>query len=403
MFPGVVKKGEARKDSLPGDEEEDGGVSQEKVGEEVNLFEQLANKDRYDEYKRRIDPKLVLDHYGAKNSYEIQTGDGIEVQHSCLIDQVDPHHTNGDQNPSARMNLEKKLYVCYTYGGGDIFWLIRTMEGKESFTDIIPILGKFLTGSTESKEDFLEELEGYFSTQEGDENEPIPTYSDRVLKQWSVTHPYLINERKVSHEAASRLRVGYDHDERRIVFPLFFEGKLVGWQKRSVPDGLGYPPTLPDMGGYLPKYKNTPGFPKSRALYNYDLALERGREEVLVVESPMSCLKAESLTDGDDILSGTISTLGAKVSDTQVSYLRRFKRVFVYFDSDPAGQKGAQYLTERLYRHTNCVVVDAEEGKDLADYESREEVLSVIENRSSPAFLKLAEWGVGNERKRHAR
>lgn len=358
----------------------------------MKFLEKLANKDRYEEYMRRIDPQLVLDHYGAENSYEIQTGDGTEIQHSCLIDRVDPHHSNGDRNPSARMNLNKKLYVCYSYGGGDIFWLIRTLEGKDSFLEIIPFLGQFLSGSTESKEDFLEELEGYFSTPGGEVDEPIPTYSDRVLNQWAVTHPYLTNERGVSHEAATRLRVGYDHEERRIVFPLFFQGKLVGWQKRSVPDGLGYPPTLPDKNDYLPKYKNTPGFPKNKALYNYDLALERGREEVLVVESPMSCLKAESFTDGEDIFSGVISTLGAKVSKTQAEHLRKFKKVYIYFDSDKAGQKGARLLTEWLYRHTNCFVVEAEEGKDLADYDTKEEALSVIEKGSVPAFLKLAEW-----------
>lgn len=368
----------------------------------MKYLDQLNNKSKYDEYRRRIDPQLVLDYYGAQNAYEINTGEGVEVQHSCLIDRVDPHHTNGDQNPSARMNLEKKLYVCYTYGGGDIFWLIRTMEGKETFEEIIPLLGQFLTGSTESKEDFLKELEGYFETKHNAEDEPIPTYSDRVLKQWGFTHPYLTKYRGVTHEAATRLRVGYDHEDRRIVFPLFFEGKLVGWQKRAVPDGLGYPPTLAE-GDYLPKYKNTPGFPKSRALYNYDTVVERGRDEILVVESPMSCLKAESLTDGDDLLAGTISTLGAKVSDTQVAYLRRFKRVYVYFDADSAGQKGARFLTERLYRHTDCVVVRAEWGKDLADYETKEEVMRVIESRSSPAFLQLADWDRNDAKKKSAR
>lgn len=362
------------------------------------LHEKNINDGRYEEYKRRIDPQLVLDYYGAKNSSEI----GDEVLHSCLIDQVDPHHTNGDANPSAQMNLRKKLYVCHSYGGGDVFWLIRTMEKKETFSEITPLLGKFLTGSTETKEDFMKELEGYFSSRQEIYEGPVPTYSERVLKQWSVTHPYLIKERGVSHEAATRLQVGYDHDDRRIVFPLFFKGRLVGWQKRAIPEGLGYPPTV-SSGGYTPKYKNTPNFPKSRALYNYDMAVSRGREEVLVVESPMSCLKAESLTDGNDILAGTISTLGAKVSEQQAHYLRGFKKVYIFFDGDSAGQKGARYLTERLYRHTDCEVVEAEEGKDLADYSTREEVLSLIERRSVPAFLQLAKWETKHDGKRPSR
>ena len=369
----------------------------------TNFLQALAEEGKYQEYLRRIDPEKVLDHYGAQNSFEIQRSDGeIEVQHSCLIDRVDPHHTHGDANPSARMNLDQKLYICYSYGGGDIFWLIRTLEGKESFTDILPLLGQFLNGATEEKEDFLEELEGCFSGGEKHED-PVPVYSDRVLKQWSVTHPYLIQQRGVSHEAASRLRVGYDHEERRIVFPLFFEGQLVGWQKRAVPDGLGYPPTLPDSNNYLPKYKNTPGFPKSTTLYNYDLVRSREREEIVVVESPMSCLKAETLTDGDDLLSGVIATMGAKISDTQVSYLKNFKKVYVYMDQDQAGQGAARYLTSRLYRYTDCWVVESEEDKDLGDYNSREEVLDRIVNNSTPAFLRLGEWDREYARKRHTR
>lgn len=352
----------------------------------MNFLEQLANKDKYDEYRRRIDPQLVLDHYGAQNASLV----GDEVLHSCLIDRVDPHHTNGDANPSARMSLSKKLYVCYSYGGGDIFWLIRTLEGKETFAEIVPILGQFLTGSTESKEDFLKELEGYFRAEVDPEDEPIPTYSDRVLKQWAFTHPYLINQRGVTHEAATRLRVGYDLDERRIVFPLFFEGKLVGWQKRAVPGGLGYPATLEEKGGHLPKYKSTPSLPKSRSLYGADLVNSREKDTVVVVESPMSVLKAESLTDGTDLLSGVVATMGAKVSEFQVRYLRRYKRVYVYFDSDEAGRRGCRYLVENLYRHTEVVVVEPEHNKDLGDYNSRREVLELFEKRTVPAFLWLA-------------
>lgn len=355
----------------------------------MNLFSRLSSKEKYSDYLRRINPEKVLDHYGAENSFEIETSNGTEVQHSCLIDRVQPHHTNGDRNPSARMNLDKKLYICYSLGGGDIFWFIKMMEGKETFEEILPLLGQFLDGSTESKENFLEELESYFKDPDVEEHS-IPTYSDRVLKQWAVTHPYLINQRGISHEAATRLKVGYDDQERRIVFPLFFGGELLGWQKRAVPEGLGYPATQ-EKNGVLAKYKNTPNFPKSKSLYNYDLVEKRGRREVVVVESPMSVLKAETLTDGEDLLSCVVATLGAKVSDFQINYLRKFDRVYVYMDNDPAGNKGEQYLTRGLYRHTDCLVVEAEEGRDLADYDSRSEVLDRI-SKAVPAFLKLAEW-----------
>lgn len=360
-----------------------------------SFFQGLSEKKNYQEYLRRIDPEIVLDHYGMQNSSHIQIGDQVEVQHSCLIDRVDKHHSNGDSNPSASMNLNKKSYYCFSYGGGDIFWFIRTMEQKETFEEIVPLLGQFLSGSTEQKEDFLEELEKYFSTTTRAED-PIPEYSTRVLKQWSYTHPYLVNQRGMSHEACKRLKVGYDIEENRIVFPLIFESKLLGWQKRAVPGGLGYPPTEPDHNGVLAKYKNTPSLPKSRSLYGADLANSRERDTVVVVESPMSCLKAETLTDGEDLLSGVIATMGAKVSEFQVKYLRRYKKVYVYFDGDEAGRRGCRYLVENLHRHTEVVVVEPEHNKDLGDYNSRREVLELFEKRTVPAFLWLASVSKGS-------
>lgn len=353
-----------------------------------SLFEELSSQSKYSEYKRRINPELVLEYYGARNCFEITREDGQrEVQHSCLIDQVIPHHTNGDENPSARMNIDKKLYVCYAFGGGDIFWFIKTMEQKDSFREILPVIGRFLEGSTESQEDFLEELEGYFKSEEVIP-EPIPVYSERVLDNWRFTHPYLLEERGVTHEAAKELQVGFDIEENRLVFPHFFEGKLVGWQKRAIPQGFRYPATEPDRFGRLPKYKNTSGFPKSSTLYNYD----QQSGEVIVVESPMSVLKARSLaTSGDDILSKVVATFGAKVSREQIDLLKKFDRVHIFMDDDEAGESASKKLLRGLYRFTDCLYVEPEKGKDLADYSSREEVLSVID-RGEPAFLQLARW-----------
>lgn len=91
----------------------------------------LANLEAqglYQEYLRRIDCEKVLDHYGARNAFRV----GDEVQHSCLLDRVDPHHNNGDENPSARMNLEKKSYICIGPGA----W-VMTPEGGKPIEDLV--------------------------------------------------------------------------------------------------------------------------------------------------------------------------------------------------------------------------------------------------------------------------
>src|SRR4051812_1469073 len=73
----------------------------------------------------KVDGMAVLEHYGAKNI--VRNGD--ELIHSCLLDKVHPHHSHGDSSPSASLNDERMLYNCWSFGGGDIVWLVQEMEG----------------------------------------------------------------------------------------------------------------------------------------------------------------------------------------------------------------------------------------------------------------------------------
>ena len=120
----------------------------------------LTNQKLYEEYKRRLDARAVLEHYGAENLSEIPGRDGsTEIVHSCLLDRVEPHHRNGDQNPSAACNVDLKLYCCYSYWSGDLFHFIAKMERKDHLADILPVIGQFLDGATSTSEDILKELD----------------------------------------------------------------------------------------------------------------------------------------------------------------------------------------------------------------------------------------------------
>ena len=344
---------------------------------------QEAQRHQYADYRRRLNAQSVLDYYSAENSYEIAGSEGTtEVIHSCLLDRVEEHHTNGDQNPSAACNLDRKAYTCYSgYWGGDLFHLIMKMEGKHSLDEIIPILGQFLDGSTQDQETFTAEIARLFSPDSGVYHYEPPRYSDRILAPWAWVHPYLV-ERGIDVETASRLHLGWDEAENRITIPHFVDGSLVGWQKRAIPDRPGQ---WPGTSEQMPKYRSTSGFPKSDTLYGYDRATG-GR--VIVVESPFSVAKAEALG-----VKGVVATFGAKVSRRQIALLKeRFYQVVIWFDGDPAGHAGERILARSLYRHVNEVlVVDAEPGKDLADYTTAESVEAKIAE-ATPVYLKLAEW-----------
>lgn len=336
--------------------------------------------------RHRLDVRKVLDHYGAENRLETtsdRTGE-TWIVHSCLLDRVEPHHSNGDRNPSAWVSAETGRYCCATYWTGDLFHLVQKLEGKGELEDATAVLGGFLAG-VRTTEDAVAEI-GRFFADHAHEIE-LPSYAEAVLRPWAQTHPYMPEVRRVSHEACEALRIGWDPQANRIVFPHFWRGSLVGWQARAIPPDnpvdRRWPGTVPQQ----PKYKNTHGFPKARTLYGYDMALDLRARHVVVVESPMSVAKAHSLGLGVPV----VATFGASVSKTHLQLLRSFPEVIVWFDSDPAGRKGEQKLVEGLYRHTVVKVVTPDTNMDLGDYETSEEVIAMLAD-AEPASLVFSRY-----------
>lgn len=345
-----------------------------------SLFAEVREAEVYRDYRRRLDAQAVLDHYGAENAYEQSAADGTqEVIHSCLIDRVEPHHNNGDSNPSAACNLDKKVYICYQWWGGDLFHLIAKMEGKDSLAEIVPLLGPFLTGSVATADKVKAELDKIFAKPAAFSME-LPRYADRVLEPWLREHPYWAS-RGIGPETVEAFRLGFDPNENRVVFPHFFNGSLVGWQKRVTLD------TRPAF----PKYRNSVGFPKAETLYNYDRARDYGR--VIVVESPMSVVRAHTLG-----FPNVVATFGAKVTAHQIELLRRWRDIYVWFDADAAGYSGEQKVVSNLYRHSGVRVVIPEPGRDAADCVSEEQFLVRI-GSAVPAVMRMIDYG----RSRHGR
>lgn len=338
-------------------------------------LQSLLDKELYQSYLRRLDARAVLEHYGARNCSEQGNQDGTtEIVHSCLLDRVEPHHTNGDQNPSASCNIDKKTYVCYSLGYGcDLFHLIMKLEGRESLQDSMGVIGQYLLGSTMETQAFRDELEKAFAPPQL-HLLTLPTLSESVLDAWSAPHLYW-NHRGISPQAQETLKLGYDPREKRIVFPHFQDGRLLGWQKRVVPGE-----TFPDY----PKYKNSPGFPKSETLYNHDVA--RHYRTAVVVESPMSVAKAVSLG-----IPNVVATFGAKISHFQVELLAKFDKVYIWFDRDGAGITGERKLVEALYRHTQTYVVTPDWGKDMGDAEHQDQILTKLDG-AMPAALRLGQY-----------
>lgn len=335
----------------------------------------IGNPYHIQEIKNRIDPATILYHYGAPRIIE----DGDELVHSCLIDRVEPHHASGDRKPSAALNKKSLLYSCFAYGGGDLLWFIRKMENLEWYDDVLPYLEQFFTQSKElNAEEFLAELEAMFP--QSARCVQLSAFSPRILDAWAWIHPYLTEVRGLSEEVINRYQVGYDEKENKIVIPHFWHEKLVGWQKRK----LNHPDYYRKPGHELEaKYVDSPEFPKKLTFYNYDQMRNRDISDVVIVESALSVLKAETWGEVN-----VISPFSARASKEQINILKEFRSITIFLDDDIAGWRGALWLCKALYRSAHVTVV-VESHRDPDDV-SHEEYKKLVSN-SMYAPLALVE------------
>ena len=102
----------------------------------------------------------------------------------------------------------------------------------------------------------------------------------------------------------------------RIVFPVFHESKLVGWQMRSTP-GTFYGDLEDDV-----RYYHL--FNKGSYLYNYDEVKRNNKQRVIVVEGVKKALKFPN----------AVATWGCNLSRKQLKLIQEWPEVIMLLDSD---------------------------------------------------------------------
>lgn len=317
-----------------------------------------------------LDPEQFLrETIGAQNI----SAQGPQLIHSCPM----PFglHKNGDQNPSAAFNTELLLFNCMVCGGGDLFWLTQNVKDIDS-TSAVDLVMDTVEIRDLTKDEFLTRLRSIW--EEGEEiSFSLPSYSERIIKPWLRYTPYM-DERGVTRDVQRTMKTGIDLNHRekyekndfeawleqpRITIPLFFKGKLRGWQKRRVSDEM-------KLG---PKYRSSPGLPKDHTLYGFDAY---DGDSVYVVESPLTALKM--MGQG---YNNVVATLGARVTDDQIDLLRRYDEIHLLFDADDAGSIATEAVAMGAKDSCKVWISDMPEKEtDPADY-PKDALNDIIESR----------------------
>lgn len=318
-----------------------------------------------------IKKQLCLDLLGEIGARNIRppTARG-EIVHSCPIPGA---HRNGDANPSASLNYQRLTFNCLGCGAqGGLIWFLATVRDEET-GDAWSWLGEQtgIGGASMPHTRVIEILEAIIKKQDT-RPDPLNVYPPSTLDPWTLPepHPYMTHVGKIGRltcrgipaENCERFRIGFaehypmgwkrDKDgelllnedgqkiplpsQERIIIPLFWEGRLLGWQARAI---------WPEDSSPV-KYKNSPNFPRDRVLYGWE-----PRKPIVLVESPMSVLRHCHHQP-------MVASFGKQLTDAQLRILQRAESVTVWFDPDPAGWAGTRRAIDGLRPYLPVRVVD---------------------------------------------
>lgn len=163
--------------------------------------------------------------------------------------------------------------------------------------------------------------------------------------------------RIITEDSINKFKLGYSEKQDMVTIPVHSpEGMAVGFVGRSV-EGK--------------EFKNTPGLPKSKLLFN--LHRVKTATKVYVVESSFDAIRL------DQVGIPAVATLGANVSNYQIELLQKyFNNIFVIADNDEAGGNMKNKIVEKLESRVTVIQLD-KKYKDIGDM-TDEEIKNIDES-----------------------
>jgi DNA primase len=280
--------------------------------------------------------------YTTQQIHRVLTGAGIDIEAEYGTDYIIfcPYHNN-NRTPAGEVSKESGLFFCFgcqttrslielimhmtsrTY-----FETVRFIKSKETETDIEAVINKAL----HQLPDFVQ-------------------YDELLIKRLNkqaLDSPRAMTYfegRRLTKESVIKFDLGFSEKQDSVVIPMQSpDGMSIGFVARTI-EGK--------------EFKNTPGLPKSKILFN--LHRVKASKIVYVVESSFDAIRL------DQVGFPAVATLGANVSSSQIELLKRyFTGVVLVADNDDAGMIMAERLTEKMGNLVTIIRPD-KKYKDIGD------------------------------------
>jgi len=291
---------------------------------------------------RILKTKMAKELYTTQQIHRVITGAGIDIEAEYGTDYIIfcPYHNN-NRTPAGEVSKESGLFFCFgcqttrslielimhmtnrTY-----FETVRFIKSKETETNIEAVVNKAL----HQMPDFVQYDELLIK---------------RLCKQ-AIDSPRAMTYfegRRITKESVIKFDLGYSEKQDSVVIPMQSpDGMFIGFVARTV-EGK--------------EFKNTPGLPKSKILFN--LHRVKASKIIYVVESSFDAIRL------DQVGFPAVATLGANVSSSQIELLKRyFTGVVLVADNDEAGAIMSERLTEKMGNLVTVISPD-KKYKDIGD------------------------------------
>jgi DNA primase len=285
--------------------------------------------------------------YTQEQIKRVLVGAGVDIEAEFGNDYIIfcPYHNN-NRTPAGEVAKDSGLFFCFGcqttknleefimhMSGRTYFEAVRYIKSKETENDIEKLVNKTLVAPPEF----------------------VP-YDELILKRLynqlvaSDKAKNYLRYRKIEMPSWSKFSLGYSEKQDSVTVPMHSpDGMCLGFVARTI-EGKDF--------------KNTPGLPKGKILFNLHRVKSSGT--VYVVESSFDAIRL------DQIGFPAVATLGANVSNSQTRLLEKyFTNVVLIADNDEAGSIMKDKLIEKLGSLITVIRLD-KNYKDIGDMEDAE-------------------------------
>ena len=267
---------------------------------------------------------------------------GIDVVYEVESDFIIfcPYHNNY-RSPAAEISKESGLFYCFGCQESHSIVEVIMHVTKRSYFES----ARMIDSKSESV-NFIESIQAKLNKKPDFvefDIELIKRLNTSALNSQRAAQYYL--GRGITKQSVERYLLGYSEAQDMVTIPVHSpDGMCLGFVGRSV-EGK--------------EFKNTPGLPKAKTMFN--LFRAKRFDKVFVVESSFDAIRLEQAG------AHAVATLGASVSGKQRELLKQyFNNVIILGDNDDAGKEMVNKLSNILGSSaTNATL--PESVKDVSD------------------------------------